>query len=162
MKGIMRKAAAAALAAMVLTGSMTAMAAEDSYGWQAGQQQYEQRHKVFEQAAQLVGDSAREAYLAAEGIGGDGPNSAQPHLDTEDLVEAGVIDQETADAIRQYASEKQSERHAGYAGKSSMTAEERHSFYTGMQREDADPVEELLSAGIITQEQAERITAYLQ
>lgn len=58
-------------------------------------------------------------------------------------------------------SEKQADRHAGYAGKSSMSAEERHSFYDGMKSEDGDPVEELLAAGVITQEQADSIQAYL-
>ena len=162
MKKIITRAAASIMTAAVLTaGGVSAMAAEGNYSYQSGRQQYESRHQIFTEAAQQIGDSAREAFLAANGIGGDGPNSGNTRLDAEKLAEAGVIDQETAEKIAQYASEKQADRHAGYAGKSSMTAEERHSFYDGMKSQDGDPVEELLAAGVITQEQADAIQAYL-
>ncbi len=162
MKKTITRAAASIMAAAVLTaGGVSAMAAEDSCSCQSGRQQYESRHKIFTEAAQQIGDSAREAFLAANGIGGNGPNSDSPRLDAEKLAEAGVIDQETAEKIAQYASEKQADRHSRYAGKSSMSAEERHSFYDGMKSEDSDPVDELLAAGIITKEQAKAIQAYL-
>lgn len=79
----------------------------------------------------------------------------------EKLVEAGVIDQETAEEISQYVSDQQAQRHTAYAEKSSMTNEERHSFYTGMHTDHAGPVEELLEAGMISQEQADAIEEYL-
>ncbi len=161
MKKIITRAAASIMAAAVLTaGGVSAMASEDSYSYQSGRQQYESRHQIFTEAAQQTGDSAREAFLAANGIDGNSPNSDSPRLDAEKLAEAGVIGQETAEKIAQYASEKQADRHSGYARKSSMTSEERHSFYDGMKSQDGDPVDELLAAGVITQEQADAIQAY--
>lgn len=161
MKKFFVKATSAAMTALLLSaGSFSALAAEDSYGYLAGQQQYESRHKVFSEASQMTNDSEREAFLAENETGGKGSDKIQ--LNTEDLITAGVIDEGTAERIAQYASKKQKNRHEIYAGKTSMTPEERHSFYVSMKEEPVDPVEELLNAGIITQEQANSITGYLQ
>ena len=162
MKKIYTKAAASILAAAVLSATgISALAADESYGWQSGKAQYESRHKIFTEAVQQADDDAREAFFAANGIGGDGPYSDRARLDVEKLVEAGVIDQETAEEISQYVSDKQVQRHTAYAEKSSMTNDERHSFYTGMHTDHAGPIEELLEAGIISQEQADAIEEYL-
>lgn len=61
MKKIYTKAAASILAAAVLSATgISALAAEESCGWQSGKAQYESRHKIFTEAAQQADDSARE------------------------------------------------------------------------------------------------------
>lgn len=159
--------ATAAFVALALAASMgtTAFAAEshDSYGYLTGQQNGSNRHAQFEEAAAFTTDAEREAFYEAQGIGGDGPYSTAQHLDSEELVKAGIIDQETADKIAAAASQKHDDLHGKYAGKSDMTPEERHTFYDSFKPDgfDGDSVSELLNSGIITQEQADAINGYL-
>lgn len=162
-------------AVLIVSGSVTAMAAandaaEDgiveetavSYGYHAGQQQGNDRKVQFETAASLTDDTEREAYLAEQGIGG-GAYSASQHLDAEELVTAGVIDQGTADNITAYASGKHDQIHDRYGNTADMTPSERHSMYERFESDgfDGDSVSELLDAGVITQAQADAINAYV-
>lgn len=159
--------ATAVLTALTLVASIgtTAFAAEsdDSYGYLIGQQNNSNRHAQFEEVATFTTDAEREAFFEAQGIGGDGPYSMAQHLDYEELVKAGIIDQATADKIAAAASQKHDNLHAKYAGKSDMTPEELHTFYDSFKPDgfDGDSVSELLNNGIITQEQADGINGYL-
>ena len=74
-----------------------------------------------------------------------------------------MISQDTADKIAAYAAEKQNELHGRFAEKSGMTTQERRTFYEGFSSDGAegDSVEELLDAGIITQEQADAIMEWI-
>lgn len=134
-----------------------------TYGYLVGQQKNEDRHAQFEKAAGLTDNAEREAFFEERGIGG-GAYSDSQHLDANVLLEAGIIDQTTADKIAAYANDKHELIHEGYdGGLSDMTPEERHTFY-GSRKEDnakGDSVEELLNAGVITQEQADSIIAYM-
>lgn len=158
----------AAAAALAVSGMVTVFAAnpEDtavSYGYLAGRQQNSDRHAQFESVASFSTDAEREAYFEAKGIGGGQYSDAQ-RLDTEDLVTAGIIDQATADSIAAYGSAKHAQIHNRYSGDmSAMTPDERHALYAGYEKDgfDGDSVDELLSAGIITQEQADAMNAYL-
>lgn len=152
-------------AALIVGGSVTAFAAEDataSYGYLSGQQQNGNRHAQFETAAGFATDAEREAFFEAQGIGG-GKYSESQHLDAEALVAADVIDQATADSIAAYASNKHDRIHARYDSMSDMTPDERHALYESFESDgfDGDSVDELLNAGVITQEQADAINAYL-
>lgn len=100
--------------------------------------------------------------LAAEGTTASygymaGQNA--PRLDTEDLVAEGIVEQETADRIAEYASAKHDAIHAAYEKKSDMSTEGRHAFYSEFKgsRDWGNSAEELVEAGIITQEQADRM-----
>ena len=125
--------AAALLTAFALTasvGTATAMAADNSsYSYLTGRQQNSSRHAQFEKAGTLTDDAAREAYFEEQGIGGDGAFHDGQHLDAEKLVEAGVIDAETAERIVEYAAEKHASIHTRMESKSGMTPQERRSFY---------------------------------
>ncbi|MGM9608102.1 MAG: hypothetical protein ACI3XJ_11415 [Oscillospiraceae bacterium] len=130
-----------------------------SYGYLAGQQRSTNRHAQFAQAADLTTDAERETFFAENEIGGAYSDGQQ--LDVEALVEAGVIDQATADSIREYAAAKQTQLHGRYGSLGGMTPAERHTFYGSFDRNGGNSVESLLDAGVITQEQADAINAYL-
>lgn len=153
--------------ALVAGGTMTAFAAEtddtNSYGYLTGQSQNSSRHTQFESLAGFTTDAERNAFFEAQGIGG-GQYSDSQHLDVEALIQAGIIDQATADNMKVYGSDKHDSIHNRYSGDtSSMTPEERHTLYAGYEKDgfDGDSVDELLSKGIITQEQADAIQEYL-
>ncbi|MGN1004515.1 MAG: hypothetical protein ACI4O5_06720 [Oscillospiraceae bacterium] len=158
--------------ALISATAVTALAAEDtsaaapaaedtsvSYSYVAGQQRSTVRHAQFAQAAALTTDTEREDFFAENDIGGAYSDGQQ--LDVEALVEAGVIDQATADSIREYASNKQVQIHGRYGNLGSMTPTERHSFFGSFDRDGGNSVDGLLAACVITQEQADAINAYL-
>lgn len=149
--------------ALITASSVTAFAAEDSYGYLAGQQQNRNRHAQFETVASFTTDAEREAFYEAQSIG-DGEYSNAQHLDAEALVTAGVIDQSTADRIAEYASDKHVQIHNRYGDMHNATPDERHTLYADFENDgfDGDSVDELLNAGVITQEQAAAINAYLK
>lgn len=154
--------------ALMASGTATAFAAETqdaaaSYGYLAGQQRNVDRHAQFEDMAGLTTDEARAAFFEEHGIGGGEYSNAQ-RLDAEALVEAGIIDQATADDIIAYASSKHTMIHGRYSSDmADMTPDERHTLYAGYEndRQRGDSVEVLLNEGIITQEQADAISDYL-
>lgn len=170
MKTMKMTIAGAALSMALMAGAgMTALAAEPdtdmkaSYGYLAGQQKNVDRHAQFEEIEGLSDDAEREAYFESHGIGAGSAYSSEQHLDLEKLMGAGIIDQETADRIAEAASKKHQDFHSGFAGRDSMTQEERQAFYEGLKSEGrgGDTVDALLNAGIITEEQAEAINGYL-
>lgn len=165
MKAKLQKAAVVvtALAMTASIGSVTALAADTSYGYLAGQQQSTDRHAQFEKAAALTTDAERESFLAEQGIGEGGAYSTSEHLDAQSLVEAGVIDQATADKITAYAAQKHTGLQGKFVSKAAMTPQERHTFYADFAADasEGDSVEELLAAGVITQAQADAINTYL-
>lgn len=153
--------------ALTAGGAITAFAVEaeensTSYGYLAGHHQSSTRHGQFEAAGSLSTDAEREAYFESHDIGG-GHYSESRRLDASALVAAGVIDQAAADSIGAYASSKHDQIHSRYQGDmSDMTPDERHTLYDGYGKDgfDGDMVDELLNAGVITQEQADAINAY--
>ena len=148
-------------ALLLVATAVTASAQGDtSRGYLQGQQQNTERRAKFEQLAELSNDVEREDFFRAAGIGG--AYSAELHLDAEELVDAGVIDQETADDIAAYASGKHLQLHGRYAGMGDLTPAECREAYADFEREDGDPLERLLIAGIITETQADAIQAYLE
>lgn len=164
---MVKAAAMCAVCAMVSAvspaGVVFAAESEASYGYLIGQQKNTSRHQFFEQMEGLTTDAEREAFFEANGIGGDGPHHDAQHLDVEELVEAGIIDQQTADQIAASASEKHDVLHGQYVNKSEMTPEDRSAFYESMGKDDSkgDSISRLVEAGIITQEQADAINQYI-
>lgn len=144
---------------LVATAVTASAEGETARGYLQGQQRNAERHAQFEQMAELSTDEERADFFQSAGIGG--AYSAEPRLDAEKLVDAGVIDQETADDIAAYASGKHTQLHGRYAGMGDLTPAERREAYAGFEREDGDPVERLLTAGVITEAQADAIRAYL-
>lgn len=157
-KGILGMALALALSSAM---AVTAFAAEASNGgsYLTGQKKNSERHALYEQATTITTDADRSAFFAEKGIGGAYSNAQ--HLDADALVAAGIIDQATADSIRQYAADKHTRISGRYAGMGDMTPTERHAYYAGFDRSGGDSVDALLDAGIITQEQADAINAWL-
>ena len=158
-KGILGTALALALSSAMAVTAFASEGTGGSYGYLAGQQKNSERHAQYEQAATLSTDADRNAFFAANGIGG--AHSDAQHLDVDALVAAGIIDQATADSIRQYAAGKHTRISGRYAGMGDMTPTERHAYYAGFDRSGGDSVDALLDAGIITQEQADAINAWL-
>lgn len=76
---------------------------------------------------------------------------------------AGVIDQQTGDSIAAYAASKHDGISEKYTDMSDMSPEERNAHFERFTDDGApgDTLDELLDAGIITQEQAEAIKGYL-
>ena len=87
--------------------------------------------------------------------------SGRPFLRPAASAEAGVIDRATADAIKEYAADKQRQIHSRYTDVSGMAPAERRAFFEELDRTCGDSVESLLNAGVITQEQADAINSYL-
>lgn len=155
-------------------GSVTAFAASTfeiadnntataSYSYLSGQQKNADRSAQYEEIASLTTDAEREAYFEAHGIGVGSVYSASQHIDAEALVAAGIIEQETADRIAAYASQKHDKIHARYESIDSMTADQRHAFYESFESDgfSGDSIDELVNAGILTQQQADAINTYL-
>lgn len=158
-KGFLSLALAFALSSALVVSASAAEGTDGSYGYLTGQQKNSERHAQYEQAAMLSTDADRSAFFAEKDIGGK--YSDAQHLDADALVTAGIIDQTTADSIRQYATNKHTQLSGRYGSMGNMTPTERHSYYAGFDRSGGDDLDALLAAGIITQEQAEAINAYL-
>ena len=153
-------ALALALSSAMVVSAYAAEGTDGSYGDLAGRQKNSERHAPYEQAATLSTDADRSAFFAEKGIGG-GAHSDARHLDADALVAAGIIDQAAADSIHQYAADKHAQLSGRYGSMGDMTPAERHAYYAGFDRSGGDDLDALLAAGIITQEQAEAINAYL-
>lgn len=136
---------------------------DSSYGYLVGQCQQDNRHAQYDVAASFTTDAQREAYFEAQGIGSNGAHGASQYINAGALVAADIIDQETADTIMSYASQKHDKIHAQYENRADMTPEQRHAFYDSFEDKDfwGNPSGELLNAGVITQEQADAINSYL-
>lgn len=158
-KRFLSLALAFALSSAMIVSASAAEGTDGSYGYLSGRQKNSERHAQYEQAATLSTDADRSAFFAEKGIGGAYSNAQ--HLDADALVAAGIIDQATADSIRQYAADKHTRISGRYAGMGDMTPTERHAYYAGFDRSGGDSVDALLDAGIITQEQADAINAWL-
>lgn len=158
---------AAVLAVALSVCAVSAMAAGDetaasaSCGYLNGQKRCQERHTQFEQVSGIAGDEEREEAFRAAGIGRGGAYEEAPHLNCEALAEAGVIDQDTAGRIADYAAGKHTGLHDWYAAKSdSLSPQERRAYFANRPADvsGGDSVEELLEAGVITQDQADAIS----
>ena len=79
-------------------------------------------------------------------------------MNYDNLVAKGIMDQETADKLAAFQTEKEAERKAGMDKMKSMTEEERKAHFENSKNEQPHNVwDEALSAGIITQTQADAI-----
>ncbi|MGN0371906.1 MAG: hypothetical protein ACI4F3_03755 [Enterocloster sp.] len=120
-------------------------------------------------AAGMIAGSAVPVYAAENSgetygyLAGKERSRSGQGLDAETLVEAGVIDQAAADSIKAYAASKHDKIHGRYEGMSERTPQERREFFESIEHDssDGDTVDEILAAGVITQEQADNIRAYL-
>ncbi|MGN1136226.1 MAG: hypothetical protein ACI4SF_08415 [Oscillospiraceae bacterium] len=141
--------------------SAAAETTDSSYGYLAGQKASSERNAKFAKLADLGSDEERESFYKENNISGTYGGSRQ--LDCEELVKAGIIDEETAAKIAEYAASKHGNIHSFYANMGEMAPQQRHEYFSGRSKDgfDGDVVDELLNAGIITQEQADAINAYL-
>lgn len=78
------------------------------------------------------------------------------------LVEKGTINQETADKIKDFIAKKQEERKAEFEKMKDMTKEERQALISKLPKEKTDLCNEMVTAGIITSEQADAIKQEMQ
>lgn len=98
-----------------------------------------------------------------------GPGGEMMLKDTDALVEAGIISQETADSIAAYQQEKSEAREAEMAELKEMTEDERKAYFESKKEEESTgPVDkmscldDMVEEGILTQEEADAIEAYLE
>ena len=167
MNGKVKKICAVLSAAAVVAAMGTAFAAEDEtadYGFRKGKANHygtggEQTFTYSQQtdAENESADTAEFSYRQGKAHRGGEDKS---HIDSEALVEAGIIDQATADAISEYAAKKHEEISAVYENTDGMTPEERHAAFEERKAARADGLDELVGAGVITAEQAEAIRNY--
>ena len=159
MKRIVSILCLAALLVSVL--SMTAFAeGNENYGFNKGKTENESRHAVYSQLGKTTEQVDKSGYVDSH-VSAD---AAIATLNTDALVEAGIIDQETADKIAAFATAKHTNISSIYEGMDSMSPTARHEAFAARKSADnsqGDTVAELLAAEIITQEQADAINAYL-
>ena len=141
--------------------SLTAFAEGNAnYGFNKGKAENESRHAVFSQMGKTTEQVDKSNYVNSH-VNAD---AAIATLNAEMLVEAGIIDQGTADKIAAYATSKHTDISAIYDGMDSMTPAQRSEAFADRKRTDSnkgDTVDDLLAAEIITQEQADAISVYL-
>ncbi len=146
----------------------TAFAVEPNksgYGFQLGAKQNEARSAVFAKAKTFTNDADREAFFEQNKIGIGSAYADQQHLNVEALVEAKVIDQNTANAIKVYASKKHDTISGNFANANfeNMTPSQTHDFYEKMNEQNlsGDTVDDLLANGLITKTQATAINKFI-
>ena len=159
MKRIVSIICMAALLVSVL--SMTAFAeGNENYGFNKGKSENEARHAVYSQLGHTSEQVDKSGYVDSH-VNSD---AAIATLNTDALVEAGIIDQETADKIAAFATAKHTDISGIYDGMDNMTPAQRNEAFAARKGADAGPgdtVAELVAAEIITQEQADAINAFL-
>ena len=171
-----RKYLKAGLGGIVLSGALilggksavfaatpsTQSSTENSYSYLTGQQSSQDRAVLFDKVSGFATDEERENYFEAQGIGEGSEYSEAEHIDAETYVEAGIINQDVADAITGYAAQKHAEIDQQYQSMEDMTPQEREQVFSGVGNDgfDGDSLAELVDAGILTQEQADAMEAY--
>ncbi|MBQ9009854.1 MAG: hypothetical protein IJ088_11070 [Clostridia bacterium] len=160
MKRIVSIICLAALLVSIL--SMTAFAEGNAdYGFNKGKAENESRHAVYSQLGKTTEQVDKSGYVDSH-VNANSTTIAT--LNAEALVEAGVIDQETAGKIAAYATQKHTNISAIYEGMDSMSPTARHDAFAARKSTDSnlgDTVTELVTSEVITQEQADAINAYL-
>ncbi len=166
MNGKIKKICAAVSAAAMIAAMGTVFAAEDEttdYGYLKGKANHYgtggEQTFVYSQKTDTEDDAASADYSYRQGKAHRG-GMDKARYDSEDLIEAGIIDQATADAISEYAAKKHEDISTMYENTADMTPEERHAAFEERKAERKDGVDELVEAGVITAEQAEAIKAY--
>ena len=164
MNGKVKKICAVLSAAAIVAAMGTAFAAEDEtadYGFRKGKANHYgtggEQTFVYSQQTDADDESADFSYRQGKAHRGGADKS---HIDSEALVEAGIIDQAAADAISEYAAKKHEEISAVYENTDNMTPEERHAAFEERKAARTDGLDELVGAGVITAEQAEAIRNY--
>ena len=148
-----------AILTVVLCGA--AFAENESYSFNKGKQENEARQSVYAQLPDHTESVDKSGYVDFDANGSEG---AIDTLNADALVEAGVIDQATADAIKAYATAKHENISGIYDGMDSMTPQERSEAFASRKSADGgmgDTVQQLLDAEVITQAQADAINEYL-
>ena len=154
-------AAAGIAGALCLGGVATAFAAGEqvdtgSYGYVAGQSHDADRAATAaekdtdgntDSTGNINADTSAYTYNAGQQRGASYADAE--HADADALVEAGVI--ESADDIDAYAAAKHAEVSSRYGSTSSMTAQERHEYFSQFSHDASagDTVEELQTEGLV-------------
>ena len=167
MNGKIKKIFAAVSAAAIIAAMGTVFAAENetaAYGYLKGKANHYgtggEQTFVYSQKTDTDDETENTAdYSYRQGKAHRG-GMDKAHYDSEDLVEAGIIDQATANAISEYAAKKHEDISAMYENTADMTPDERRAAFEERKAERKDGVDELVEAGVITAEQAEAIKNY--
>lgn len=133
-----------------------------NYGYFNGQQKNADRHTQYESIAGFTTDEEREAYFEANGLGGK-MNNDKEHFDIESLISIGIINEETADQIAEYAAKKHENIHSYFEQTSNMTSNQRHELYNSSINDSysGNLIDELVDNGILTNTEANAINDYL-
>lgn len=108
----MKKIIGFALAA-VLAGAAFAEGTAQ-FGWQKGAAANAARSEFYSKVSTFKTDAEREAYFAANDVGGEGPYSDKEHIDVESLLARNLVTQEQADKIKADAAKKHEAISAAY------------------------------------------------
>lgn len=106
--------------------------------------------------AGIITQAQADAMKAAMPEGGKNHGGKGP-MDFSNLVSQGVIDQATADKITAYEAEHEADRKAEMDKVKAMTDAERDAYFK--ENPKTGPMERLVTAGVITQAQADAIKA---
>lgn len=146
------------VAVLACVPALAAMAEDETDGYQAGQAQAAARHAVYSQLENHPDSMDKTGYTDIHAAGESG--SA---LDVETLLEAGLIDEETAARIAEFAAQRHESITSLYDGMGELSPKEREAAFEQGKRSDAvygDVLDELVASGILTDVQAENIAAY--
>lgn len=126
----------------------------------------EERPDMFAElvSAGVITQSEYEAITAfmpePSEMGGEPGEGGRGHMDFSQFVTDGVIDQATADAIAAYMEEQAETRKPEMDAMKDMTEDERQAFFeSNKDTERPDMFAEMVTAGVITQEQADALNA---
>lgn len=151
---------------LVAGTAFAAGANKTGYGFNIGKTQNAARSAAFAKAGTFTNDADREAFFEQNNIGVGSAYADQEHLDVEALVEAKIIDQNTANAIKVYASKKHDTISSNFSGRNfnNMTPAQTHTFYENMNNLNlsGDTIDDLLANGLITKTQATAIQKFIE
>ena len=164
MNGKIKKICAVVSAAAMIAAAGTVFAEETAdYSYMKGKANHYgtggEQTFVYSQKADTEDNTASADYSYKKGKAHRG-GTEYGHYDSDALVEAGIIDQATADAISEYAAKKHEDISATYENMSDMTPDERHAAFEERKASRKDGLDALVEAGIITADQAEAIKNY--
>lgn len=154
----------ALIGGMLLTTGSIVFADSNSTGNSDGQK------PVTEQAGEMApGRKGGQAGFGLFDPAGRGDRAGgQYNIDelTKDLVEQGIITQETADKLTSFMDEKDAERKTEMEKLQNMTEEERKAYLENKKSSETDTKSdfwsEAVDEGILTQEQVDSIKAYIE
>jgi uncharacterized protein YutE (UPF0331/DUF86 family) len=112
---------------------------------------------VSTEAVKAKGKQLRQEMKGEPGFRGNGGVGI-----LEKLVEAGIVPQEKADAMKTYMEAQAQERKATFESLKDLSQEERKAYFEAHKGERVDIYDQMVKSGILSEEQSTKIKTYLK